>query len=131
MANIHQGNGLGVNQDGQTDFIRVQKKEDSLGVGADPKAANVWQNNHSVAYSSLLENLHAKYAKKPEAAEPDAKSEGGSSDNEARKKRKAEKKALKKAAEQAGEEESPPAVAAKQEEEQQTEQPRSQISRHK
>ncbi|KAI8836762.1 hypothetical protein BJ741DRAFT_708452 [Chytriomyces cf. hyalinus JEL632] len=51
------GKGLGKNEDGMAEHVKVSLKSNNLGVGADKKSIDNWMDN-TFAFSSLLENLN-------------------------------------------------------------------------
>ncbi|KAJ3199031.1 PIN2/TERF1-interacting telomerase inhibitor 1 [Entophlyctis luteolus] len=51
------GKGLGKNEDGMSEHIKVSLKANNLGIGADRKSTDNWMDN-TFAFSSLLENLN-------------------------------------------------------------------------
>ncbi|KAI9342637.1 hypothetical protein BDR26DRAFT_273233 [Obelidium mucronatum] len=51
------GKGLGKNEDGMAEHVKVSLKSNNLGIGADKKSIDNWMDN-TFAFSSLLENLN-------------------------------------------------------------------------
>ncbi|KAJ3046992.1 G-patch-domain-containing protein [Rhizoclosmatium globosum] len=51
------GKGLGKNEDGMAEHVKVSLKSNNLGIGADKKSSDNWMDN-TFAFSSLLENLN-------------------------------------------------------------------------
>ncbi|KNC95918.1 uncharacterized protein SPPG_08675 [Spizellomyces punctatus DAOM BR117] len=52
-----EGKGLGANEDGLTEHVKVRLKEDNLGVGADRRTIDNWLDNNS-AFDALLKGLN-------------------------------------------------------------------------
>ncbi|KAJ1567092.1 hypothetical protein HK096_010989 [Nowakowskiella sp. JEL0078] len=52
-----EGKGLGRNEDGQTEHVKVRLKKDSLGIGADKKTVDNWLGNND-AFSALLQSMN-------------------------------------------------------------------------
>ena len=67
-----EGKGLGANEDGQRDHVKVRLKEDNMGVGADRRTVDNWLDNNS-AFDALLKGLNSGEAK--EESQNDAKRE--------------------------------------------------------
>ncbi|KAI8621870.1 G-patch domain-containing protein, partial [Chytriomyces sp. MP71] len=51
------GKGLGKNEDGRAEHVKVSLKSNNLGIGADKRSIDNWMDN-TFAFSSLLENLN-------------------------------------------------------------------------
>ena len=51
------GKGLGLNEDGEKDHIKIKLKENTLGLGADQRTVDNWLDNTS-AFSLLLKSLN-------------------------------------------------------------------------
>lgn len=52
-----EGKGLGILEDGTVDHVKIQHKEDQLGIGASKKNDDNWLV-HTDAYNSLLASLN-------------------------------------------------------------------------
>ncbi|TPX59494.1 hypothetical protein SpCBS45565_g07727 [Spizellomyces sp. 'palustris'] len=52
-----EGKGLGANEDGLREHVKVRLKEDNLGVGADRRSIDNWLDNNS-AFDALLKGLN-------------------------------------------------------------------------
>ena len=51
------GKGLGLNENGQTEHVKISLKQDQLGVGADKKTGDNWLA-HTDAFNDLLASLN-------------------------------------------------------------------------
>ncbi|KAI8801893.1 hypothetical protein BJ742DRAFT_835322 [Cladochytrium replicatum] len=76
-----EGNGLGVNQQGITEHVKVKFKEDKIGVGADRNNSDNWLEN-ATAYTALLESLHERTKEGSETAPQKSKESEESSSSE-------------------------------------------------
>ncbi|KAL6049919.1 PIN2/TERF1-interacting telomerase inhibitor 1 isoform X1 [Balamuthia mandrillaris] len=75
-----EGKGLGLNEDGQTEHIKVKKKDNTEGIGVDHAASSrAWLSN-SDAFCQILQNLNQTYGKDTEDKEKHAGS-SSSDDN--------------------------------------------------
>ncbi len=54
-----EGKGLGANEDGAHEHVKVKFKQDALGVGADARSIDNWMEN-AFAFDDILKNLNAK-----------------------------------------------------------------------
>jgi len=61
-----EGKGLGANEDGTTEHIKVKKKIDNQGIGTETVTHNKNWLETSVAYESILASLNASYGTKPD-----------------------------------------------------------------
>src|SRR3989344_2338296 len=61
-----EGKGLGANEDGTTEHIKVKKKIDNQGIGTETVTHNKNWLETSVAYESILASLNASYGIKPD-----------------------------------------------------------------
>ncbi|KAK9709118.1 hypothetical protein K7432_009256 [Basidiobolus ranarum] len=89
-----QGKGLGINEDGNTEHVKIRLKEDNLGVGADKKSIDNWLGSTD-AFSSLLEELNNRMAES-EALEKTEESDNKDKEEEKKKKKKEKKEKKKK-----------------------------------
>ncbi|ELR23219.1 Gpatch domain containing protein [Acanthamoeba castellanii str. Neff] len=64
-----EGKGLGANEDGTTEHIKVKKKIDNQGIGTETVTHNKNWLETSVAYESILASLNASYGTKPDTTE--------------------------------------------------------------
>lgn len=98
------GKGLGVNEDGQQEHVKVRIKDDTLGLGASKKNVDNWLDNTD-AFSRLLADLNSRTeetAKRKheddaedepkEKKKKEKKSKEDKKDKEEKKKKKKEKK---------------------------------------
>ncbi|KAI8819545.1 uncharacterized protein EV422DRAFT_568516 [Fimicolochytrium jonesii] len=63
-----EGKGLGANEDGHTDHVKVRLKENNLGIGADRRTVDNWLDNNS-AFDALLKGLNDGAEETTEVAE--------------------------------------------------------------
>eukprot|EP00126_Sphaerothecum_destruens_P005037 Sdes_comp18518_c0_seq1m8562 len=54
-----KGKGLGISEQGKTDFVKVKRKEDSFGIGAKINHSNNWLE-HQNAFDEILSRLNSK-----------------------------------------------------------------------
>ncbi|KAF9359251.1 PIN2/TERF1-interacting telomerase inhibitor 1 [Mortierella sp. AD094] len=97
-----QGKGLGANEDGAQEHVKVRLKENHLGVGATKKSIDNWLGNTD-AFSKLLEDLNERVEK--ESQEKTSESSNGS-ESEKSDSEEDEKKSSKKSKKEAKEKKS-------------------------
>jgi len=59
-----EGKGLGANEDGITEHIKIRKRPENQGIGVDTSNPSKNWLTTSVAYDSILANLNASYSSK-------------------------------------------------------------------
>ncbi|CDS11501.1 hypothetical protein LRAMOSA03764 [Lichtheimia ramosa] len=79
------GKGLGVNEDGNQEHVKIRLKEDNLGLGANKKTSDNWLDNTD-SFSRLLADLNART--ESASATPEPESDEQQQDDEKKKKRK-------------------------------------------
>ncbi|KAI9495214.1 hypothetical protein BDB00DRAFT_786552 [Zychaea mexicana] len=88
------GKGLGVNEDGNKEHVKIRLKENTLGLGADKRTTDNWLGNTD-AFSQLLADLNSRTAEaastEPEKAVDDKNDEETTSKKDKKKKRKRSK----------------------------------------
>ncbi|KAG0331265.1 PIN2/TERF1-interacting telomerase inhibitor 1 [Podila horticola] len=92
-----QGKGLGANEDGVTEHVKVKLKENHLGVGATKKSSDNWLDNTD-AFSRLLADLNERVESdaKEEKESSSGSNEDKSDDEESEKSDEDDKKSKKK-----------------------------------
>ncbi|KAF9436811.1 PIN2/TERF1-interacting telomerase inhibitor 1 [Entomortierella beljakovae] len=94
-----QGKGLGANEDGVQEHVKVRLKEDKIGVGATKKSINNWLGNTD-AFSKLLEDLNQRVEDESQGKSSDNSNESESEESESEKdKKKSSRKSKKDAKE--------------------------------
>lgn len=93
-----EGKGLGANEDGSVESIKMHKKDDNMGLGASKKNIDNWLEN-STNFDALLERLadgenveKKRKEKKKSKKESDSKKRESSKNEPEKKKAKTEKK---------------------------------------
>ncbi|GBC01192.1 hypothetical protein RclHR1_00410019 [Rhizophagus clarus] len=66
------GKGLGLNEDGEKEYVKPSNKQDNLGIGATKKTIDNWLDNSS-AFDELLKGLNDKIQTKEKVKESDEK----------------------------------------------------------
>jgi len=66
------GKGLGINEDGEKECIKLSVKQDNLGIGATKKTIDNWLDNSS-AFDELLKGLNDKIQNEEKEEESDGK----------------------------------------------------------
>lgn len=79
------GKGLGVNEDGNQEHVKIRLKEDNLGLGANKKTSDNWLDNTD-SFSRLLADLNART--ESASATPEPESDEQQQDDKKKKKRK-------------------------------------------
>jgi len=64
-----EGKGLGANEDGITEHIKIRKRPENQGIGVDTSNPSKNWLTTSVAYDSILANLNASYSSKVQTTE--------------------------------------------------------------
>uniref|UniRef100_U9T7D0 G-patch domain-containing protein n=1 Tax=Rhizophagus irregularis (strain DAOM 181602 / DAOM 197198 / MUCL 43194) TaxID=747089 RepID=U9T7D0_RHIID len=70
------GKGLGINEDGEKEYIKPSFKQDNLGIGATKKSIDNWLDNSS-AFDKLLKGLNDKIQTTEKVEESDEKEKNG------------------------------------------------------
>lgn len=70
------GKGLGINEDGEKEYIKPSFKQDNLGIGATKKTIDNWLDNSS-AFDKLLKGLNDKILTTEKVEESDEKEKKG------------------------------------------------------
>ncbi|KAJ2820888.1 hypothetical protein GGI24_004356, partial [Coemansia furcata] len=83
-----EGKGLGANEDGMKEHVKIKLKSNNFGIGADRKNIRNWLENAD-GFSELLSRLNS---------DTNTPSETADSDESKKKRKKEEKKKLKKEA---------------------------------
>lgn len=65
------GKGLGVNEDGNQEHVKIRLKEDNLGLGANKKTSDNWLDNTD-SFSRLLADLNARTESASASPEPES-----------------------------------------------------------
>jgi Pin2-interacting protein X1 len=66
------GKGLGINEDGEKEYIKLSIKQDNLGIGATKKTIDNWLDNSS-AFDELLKGLNDKILEESDEKEKNGK----------------------------------------------------------
>ncbi|KAI9283867.1 hypothetical protein BC943DRAFT_327185 [Umbelopsis sp. AD052] len=90
------GKGLGANEDGNTDHVKVRLKDNNFGIGANKKNMDNWLDNTD-AFSRLLADLNERVGSEQSspAAESPASNEGEADENESATEKESKKKSKK------------------------------------
>ncbi|KAI8145286.1 hypothetical protein BJV82DRAFT_511938 [Fennellomyces sp. T-0311] len=83
------GKGLGVNEDGNKEHVKIRLKENTLGLGADKKTTDNWLGNTD-AFSQLLADLNSRATESPEPAKEEEPVEEKKEKKKKRKRSKAD-----------------------------------------
>ncbi|KAJ2065327.1 hypothetical protein GGI17_000379 [Coemansia sp. S146] len=89
-----EGKGLGANEDGMKEHVKIKLKTNNFGIGADKKNIRNWLENAD-GFSELLSRLNS------DANTPSENNDDGDDDDKKKKRKKDEKKKLKKEAKEA------------------------------
>ncbi|KAI7876621.1 G-patch-domain-containing protein [Lichtheimia hyalospora FSU 10163] len=81
------GKGLGVNEDGNQEHVKIRLKEDNLGLGANKKTSDNWLDNTD-SFSRLLADLNARTESASATPEPESDEQQQQDDEKSSKKRK-------------------------------------------
>lgn len=84
------GKGLGVNEDGNQEHVKIRLKEDNLGLGANKKTSDNWLDNTD-SFSRLLADLNARTESASASPEPESdeqQQQDGDDNEKSTKKRK-------------------------------------------
>lgn len=93
------GKGLGVNEDGKKEHIKIKLKDNTLGVGATKKSVDNWLG-HTDAFSRLLADLNSQTPSETSSVADESQEEDDTKDK--KKKEKKEKKDKKDKKEKGG-----------------------------